>query len=124
MEALILSGTKHTPYVNLNPTTGVLQVNGRSTPEHPSEYFAQLYRWVENYLKKPNENTVVRLSFEYFNTSSSKCLLEMMKRLSALHESGKNISFQWMHEPEDDDMKEAGADFRDLLKAPFEIISK
>jgi hypothetical protein len=124
MDALVLPGTKHTPHVHFNPASGVLELHGRSTPEHPSEYYAQLNRWVEHYVRQPQENTVVRLFFEYFNTSSSKCLLELMKRLIGVQQAGKKIAFEWMHESEDDDMKEAGADFRDLLKAPFNIIAK
>ena len=124
MDSLILQGTKHTPHVHFNPISGVLELQGRSTPEHPSEYYAQLNHWVENYVRQPKDKTVVRLSFEYFNTSSSKCLLELMKRLVAVQNDGKKIAFEWVHEPEDDDMREAGADFRDLLKAPFDIVAR
>lgn len=122
MNALVIQATKNTPHIHLDPASGVLELRGRSTPEHPTEYYSQINRWIDNYLQQPNNKTVVRLFFEYFNTSSSKCLLELMKRLSVLQQAGKDVSFQWIHETEDDDMREAGADFRDLIKAPFEII--
>jgi hypothetical protein len=124
MNTLVLPATQNTPHVHFDPASGLFELRGRSTPEHPSEYYSQLNRWVDSYLQRPNDKTVVRLFFEYFNTSSSKCLLELMKRLATLQQGGRKISFEWLHELEDDDMKEAGADFRDLLKAPFEIIAQ
>jgi len=122
MNPLVLPATKNTPHVYLDALSGVFEIRGRSTPENPSEYYAQINRWMDGYLQQPNDNTVVRLFFEYFNTSSSKCILELMKRLTALQQGGKKISFEWIHEQEDDDMRDAGADFKDILKAPFEII--
>jgi hypothetical protein len=124
MNSLVLPATKNTPHVCLDASSGVFELRGRSTPENPSEYYAQINRWVDTYLQQPSDSTIVRLFFEYFNTSSSKCLLELMKRLTALQQGGKKISFQWIYEHEDDDMREAGADFKDILKAPFEIIAQ
>ena len=124
MDTISIEGTPKTPTINFDMNKGALEIKGRSIPENSIEFYKPLVDWLEKYAAKPQPQTLVNIQLEYFNTSSSKCLLELMKRLVAVQTSGKKIAFEWLHEPEDDDMKEAGADFRDLLKAPFEIIAK
>jgi len=81
-----------------------------------------MMRWVDQYTQHPKEETEVRTYFEYFNTSSSKCLLELMKKIKTLRNAGHAVNWVWMYEPEDEDMREAGSDFSDLLKVPFSIV--
>ena len=59
------------------------------------------------------------IAFEYFNTSSSKCLFDVFKRLSKIEDSGKTITINWYYEEGDDDMMEAGEDYSDLLDLDF-----
>ena len=121
MEPFILNATNSTPQIRLDGQQGILQFRGRSTPEHPAEYYAKVNEWVDNYLREPVDTTTVELYFEYFNTSSSKCLLELLRKLTGLSQFGKNIRFVWFYEVGDDDMQEAGKDFQEILKISFDI---
>lgn len=121
MEPLVLQPSAHTPSVNLNPTTGVCEFKGRSTPENSVEYYEPIYKWLDAYVQSPNSITVVNLQFEYFNTSSSKCILDVLKKFVKLHNAGKEVKINWYYEDEDEDMKEAGEDYSDILEVPFEI---
>jgi len=123
MESLVLQPTAHTPSVSLNSTTGVCEFKGRSTPENSVEYYDPIYKWIDAYVLNSNSKTVVNVQFEYFNTSSSKCILDVLKKFVKLHNAGKEVKINWFYEAEDDDMKEAGEDYSDILKIPFEIQS-
>jgi hypothetical protein len=123
IQLLILNATHNTPQVKLDGKAGLLQFKGRSTPEHPAEYYTTVNQWVDNYLQQPEDTTTVELHFEYFNTTSSKCLLELLRKLAVLMKLGKNIQLRWFYEAGDDDMQEAGKDFQDILKVPFDIIA-
>lgn len=123
MEPLVLQPSAHTPSVSLNPTTGNFEFKGRSTPENSVEYYEPIYKWLDVYLQNPLPKTIVNIQFEYFNTSSSKCILDMLKKFVKLHNAGSGVVINWLYEEEDDDMKEAGEDYSDILKIPFEIRS-
>jgi hypothetical protein len=43
--------------------------------------------------------------------------------MEKLHEAGASVSVKWYYEVDDEDMKEAGEDFKLLLKLPIEILS-
>lgn len=121
MEPLVLQPTAHTPSISLDPNTGICEFKGRSTPENSVEYYEPIYKWLEGYVQNPQPQTTVNIQFEYFNTSSSKCILDVLKKFVKLHNSGKPVLINWYYEEEDDDMKEAGEDYSDILTIPFEI---
>ena len=121
MESLVLQPTAHTPSVSLNSDSGVFEFKGRSTPENSLDYYDPIFKWLDQYVLKPSSKTVVKLQFEYFNTSSSKCILDVLKKFVKLHNAGNDVTIKWFYEEEDDDMKEAGEDYSDILDIPFEI---
>jgi uncharacterized protein YkuJ len=58
----------------------------------------------------------------YFNTASSKIILDILMRLETLHEDGKNITIEWHYEEDDEDMQEAGEEYADIVEVPFTFI--
>lgn len=59
---------------------------------------------------------------EYFNTSSSKCLYDILKEIKYLSDQGKEVNVRWYYEQDDEDMMEAGEDYSDLLDLPFVFV--
>jgi len=49
-----------------------------------------------------------QFSFEYFNTSSSKCLYDILKQIAGLKVAGSEVEINWFYEDYDDDMRETG----------------
>ena len=117
----IESGDK-TPFVHLNMATGQLKFEGRSIPENAQEFYRPLLAWIEHYLSAPMGETVLFLNLEYFNTSSSKIILEMMMKLKRAHDRGAKVLVKWLYHEEDEEMEEAGNDYASLLDIPFDII--
>jgi hypothetical protein len=58
---------------------------------------------------------VLDVKLEYFNTSSSKCLVEIFRKLEQLQDSGKNVLINWFYEEDDEDMQESGEDFQEII---------
>lgn len=78
---------------------------------------------VEGYIEDPASETVVKLSLTYFNSSSSKYILDLLKLLDEIHFSGKGkVRMEWHYEQEDLDMQEAGQDYRSLLEMPVKLV--
>lgn len=124
MTEYFLEGSTKTPEIRLNGNTGVFEFFGRSIPEISFEFYAPMFSWLENYCRNPKPSTEVHTKFEYFNTSSSKSILDFFKVLEALHEAGHSaVNIKWYHAHDDDAMHEAGEEYKMLVKVPFEIIS-
>ena len=123
MDKLVIEGTKQTPKIDFDPTSGVLHISGRSIPENTFEFFNPVLTWLDEYNGVAPENTVINVSLEYFNTSSSKYILEIFKRLKGLMDDDKNVLVKWYYEEDDEEMMETGEDYEDVSGLEFEIIA-
>lgn len=119
MDDIRIEGSPKTPTVNFLAQEGVLDIKGRSIPENSIEFYKPLIDWIESYSKSPQNKTTVNIQLEYFNTSSSKCILDLFKKLEAVN---NEIVINWFYEEDDEDMLEAGEDYDAIINIPFKMI--
>lgn len=119
MEDIKIEGTPKTPGVNFS-AAGKLELSGRSIPENSIEFYKPLLDWIENYSSSPQSSTEVDIKLEYFNTSSSKCILDVFKKLEGVN--GSNMTINWYYEEDDEDMLEAGEDYQAIINIPFKMV--
>lgn len=122
MNPINIEGTPKTPTVSFNGDTGKLEIKGRSIPENSIEFYKPLVDWLEEYAKNPAQMTLVDIQLEYFNTSSSKCILDVFKKLENVYKNHNEVVVNWHYEEDDEDMLEAGEDYQSILKLPFKMI--
>ncbi len=123
MEQLIIEAGGKTPHIHFSAADGILKISGRSIPENSVDFYAPVFKWIEEYVQQPNTQTQLVIQLEYFNTSSSKCLLDIFRRFEPLHQSARSVvSVLWHYEEEDEDMQEAGEDYQTIVKLPFTIL--
>jgi hypothetical protein len=122
MENLVIDGSAKTPSIDFNSETGTLVLKGRSIPENSIEFYKPLNDWLDTYTSAPSENTTVEVCLEYFNTSSSKCILDFFKRLEKVNQGSSAVHINWYFETDDEDMEEAGEDYEAIVGLPFKII--
>ena len=120
MENIKIEGTPKTPTVKFDANSGKLELSGRSIPENSIEFYKPLLDWIESYSGSPQGSTEVDIKLEYFNTSSSKCILDVFKKLEAV--SDTNMVINWYYEEDDEDMLEAGEDYQAIINIPFKMI--
>ena len=117
MKDLIIKETEKTPSVALS-TNGVLKIEGRSIPEDAASFFKPMLEWTKEF-------TAIEIRFdiklEYFNTSSSKFILEILRILENNTEN-KNIVVNWFYEEGDLDVLESGQYFESIIGIPFKYI--
>ncbi len=121
MEEIKIDPTPKTPNVKFDADEGYLEIGGRSIPENSREFYQPLMDWLDKYLDNPNDSTEFSFKLEYFNTSSSKCILDVLRKLEKLHEDGNEIKVKWYYEEEDEDMKEAGENYQRIVSVPIEL---
>lgn len=122
MTALQLEGSSKTPHVNFDPETGLLELKGRSIPENSIDFYKPLIDWIDKYGRTPGAKTSLHVQLEYFNTSSSKCILDVFKKLEAIRAAGNDVTVLWHYEADDEDMLEAGEDYAGIINVPFKMI--
>ena len=122
MEELAIMGTPKTPAVRSDSIQGLLEITGRSNPENTIEVFKPIVNWVEEYVQNPGEKTTVNIQLEHFNTSSSKSLIGILKRLEAIKKEGRDIIINWYYDADDEDILEAGENFESVIEIPFNMI--
>jgi len=122
MDSINIEGTPKTPKVNFDPEKGTLLLKGRSIPENSIEFYRPLVDWLDKYSTSPKGKTVCDIQLEYFNTSSSKCLLDLFKKMEQMNSSGSEIVINWYYEEDDEDMLEAGEDYQSIINVPFKMI--
>lgn len=122
MNSLFISGTPKTPTINFDGNEGSIIIEGRSIPENSLDFYKPIMEWLDYYLVEPKEETNVTIRLEYFNTSSSKCLLDVFKKLEVIFKRGKKVLINWHYEADDEDMLEAGEDYQSIVKIPFKMI--
>ena len=121
MDSLAIEPSVKTPKVDFEISSGVLEVEGRSIPENSTEFYKPIFEWLDSYVASPSASTVFNFKLEYFNTSSSKCILDVLRKLEQLHKSGKNVVVNWYYEEDDEDMMEAGENYQRIVTVPIEL---
>lgn len=123
MEVIKIVGTDDTPSVTLDVANEIFEISGRSLPEDVAAFYEPILDWLDRYSEEASGKTVFNFKLVYFNTASSKMILDILLKLEEMYESGKEVLVRW-HFPEDDeDMQEAGEEYADIVEVPFEQIS-
>jgi len=122
MNGLQIKGTIKSPTFDFNYEKGELEIKGRSHPEDVLTVYEPALRWVEDYSKNPKQLTTANFSLEYYNTSSSKVILEIFRQLKKLQDAGNSVIVKWHYAEADDDLREAGEMLNDLVNIPFELV--
>lgn len=124
MERSERAATEKTPYVLFDPQEGLLEIRGCSIHENADRFFVPLLDELEAYARAPRPRTSVRFALTYFNSSSAKYLLDLLKVLDELHAGGRGVvALEWRYDEGDLDMQEAGEDLRALVDLPFKMVS-
>ncbi len=122
-DILSIEGTPKTPVIKFDPNTGNLELKGRSIPENSIEFYKPLMDSLEKFTVDTTKEMSVNVQLEYFNTSSSKCILDVFKKLENIHKSGKStVIINWHYEQDDEDMLEAGEDYQAIISVPFKMV--
>lgn len=120
MEDLLIPATRKTPEIHFS-AEGELVMTGRSLPEDVDTFYEPLIAWIQELTA---EDIKFKIFLDYFNSASSKRLIDMFKHLEANH-NVKNIQITWMYEEGDEDSLETAQIFEDsLMRTVFRYIEQ
>ena len=117
MQVINIDNTEDTPKVTLDASSGKFEMSGRSLPEDAAEFYQPILDWLETYSASPNPETIFEVRLEYFNTASSKLILDVLTKLEGID----NAKVHWYFYEDDEDMEEAGEEFDELVEVDFQL---
>ncbi|HTB30764.1 MAG TPA: DUF1987 domain-containing protein [Bacteroidia bacterium] len=122
MDTIEIEATKDTPAVTFYPERGYLEIKGRSISETSAKFYRPLLDSVEKYMFKPVSPTFVHIHFDYFNTASAKCIIELLKRLEGLTKKGHKVEVHWYYKASEHHMYQSGMDYKTILDLDFRMV--
>jgi hypothetical protein len=122
MDVINIKGTDDTPNVILDKANGQFEISGRSLPEDVNMFYEPILDWIDQYAEDPNDHTEFCFKLEYFNTASSKVILDILLKLEEIVGSGKEVVVKWHYHEDEEDMLEAGEEYADIVEIPFDYV--
>ena len=122
MQDLSLPATTSSPKVSSDAQAGLLCLAGESYPENSFEFFRPILAWVEACLARDDRPLTLDLSLTYLNTSSIKCLMDLLDALEEAHRAGRTVAVIWRYNPDNDRALDLAEEFREDLTLPFAIV--
>lgn len=123
MMNLTIPATTSSPQVIGDESQALLSLSGESYPEHSFEFFAPILTWVTDVLARDERTFNLELRLTYLNTSSIKCLMDILDDLEEAHRNGRSVSVRWFYDSENDRALDLAEEFKEDLTLPFEIVA-
>jgi len=123
MQVIKIKGTDDTPTVILDKDNEILEISGRSLPEDVAAFYDPILEWLDEFAENPSKRTAFDFKLVYFNTASSKLILDILLKLEEIADDGHEVVVRWHYPDDDEDMQEAGEEYADIVDVPFEQIS-
>ncbi|MBK8805920.1 MAG: DUF1987 domain-containing protein [Bacteroidales bacterium] len=124
MKDLRIEGTKYTPEIIFDCTNKHFSISGNSRPENADAFFKEVFNWFEINGEEVMKLDAVGLiiDLEYFNSSSSKQILNILYKLEYLNPN--NTVIKWYYDDEDEEILDAGKEFEEVTSLSFEFHKK
>lgn len=129
---LEIAATRETPRVYYDEKLEAIVISGEATPENAEKFWTPVLQRIHDIAVAGGRNMCVVCDIRYYNTSSSKYLMELFSMLNTQYEharaigSEQDISVVWRWEttPEDEpyDREEAEEWLSPLWSMPFQLV--
>ncbi len=122
MKVISIDNKQDTPKVLLDKEKGLFEISGKSFPADVGIFYEPIIEWLKEYAEAPNAETVFDLKMDYFNTASSKVLLDILYKLEDISAEGHKVKVRWFYPDDDEDMFDTGEEYQEIVDLNFELI--
>jgi hypothetical protein len=117
MENLTIEATKSSPAIILNAETRIFNITGESYPENAAKFYKPVIEWISRFFdRQDSESVIVNITLHYFNSSSSKVLMDIFDILDQAHSAGTPVTVNWRCHEENDTAIECGEEFKEEIE--------
>ncbi|MBP2231470.1 DUF1987 domain-containing protein [Azospirillum agricola] len=124
MDSLRIEATSCSPLIDFDAEAGTLRIEGESYPENSFDFYAPVFSWLEDFLKEPAPAVVLDIGLSYLNTSSIKCLIDVLEMLDTANAQGRPASVRWHYDRDNDRALDMAEEFKEDVTLPFDILAR
>ena len=111
MQDIYIAPERDKPEVDFRFSQHHLALRGESFPENALAFYGPLTSAIMEYLGRTADQQIrVDVELRYFNSSSTKILLNLFRMLDQASSNGNTVHVNWLHDPDDDTVLEFGND--------------
>lgn len=132
MYKLNIKESLKSPKVIFDPERFIFEMEGNSRPENVRDFYYPIVDTLKDFFNEIiNKNEVEKyicdhfdfnFKLEYFNSASAKFIADILVLVEKYNREGFNFKVNWYFEDGDEDMKDVGEDFSEMVEFPFNFI--
>ena len=103
------------PTVDFSAETGVCVLAGESYLEETIKFYTPLFNWIKEYTTQKEKAIIFNFKLTYFNTSSSKCIVDILNMLKKYKDAGGTVEVFWHYDDKDEDVEEELEEVEDFI---------
>jgi hypothetical protein len=119
---LYIVETDNTPRIDFNPDSGDLWLIGESFPDLAHEFFKPILQWFQSYVASTRGPIRLKFKFTYFNTSTSKYIINFLSLAEGAAAAGRAIDVEWHYPADDDNILKNGLELADGFNVVFTTV--
>lgn len=124
MNDLVIEATTMTPRVQFEAVSGRLTIEGESYPESSNVFYEDIFNWLREYLDADKRAIEMHFKLNYFNTSSAKCILDILEMLEKYTKESGKVRVFWHYYEDDEDILQSGEEFAEDVSLDFTFVSQ
>jgi hypothetical protein len=114
--------TFSTPFVNFDVNSKVFEIGGESFLEDADAFYDPILKWLQEFKGSHNEAITFNFKFIYYNSSSSKSVLKILKILKEYAQKAA-VEINWCYPEDNLDLLQEGKDFVELLGISINFVA-
>lgn len=87
--------TSCTPYILIDEANNLMKFEGESFHENTLQFFKEIIGWLNDYLSNDHEPFTFECALNYFNSSTSKILFDMMDKMDESINNHGKVTVKW-----------------------------
>lgn len=123
MKVFKLEGEGEEAVVIIDRKEGNFEFKGRFMPQKTKEFFQPVFDTITEYVMKPCKKTTLSFKLDYFNTASSKKILDIFIIFEQIQSKNQEVVVNWYSSESDSDILDAGKGYSELVKLPFNFLT-
>lgn len=125
MEDLIIEERKEiffTPQVEMIASKKLCEISGESYVEDAISFYQPIIGWIKEYGNTNNKELTFNFKLTYFNTSSSKSILDVLNALKEIQTKEIRVQINWYYPEDNYDLLAEAEDFIEDLEIDMNLI--
>lgn len=123
-----IEGTEFTPEIIFDIDSRKFSLIGVSRPEDVIKFYQPAMNWLKELDQEITNHSNIKyiipsihidFQLSYFNSASSKMLLQLLQYIKKIQAKGIEIIVEWYYDQSDEQMYEDGMDLSDSVDIPF-----